>query len=152
MIWVRGLIRGPCHPLRFGAMPSTMFRSTVGLFALAAATVFTWWAWLGRDTTRTLDPETGNYSGPYTTAQVAGAVLTLAALLVAAVLLRVPALPAAAVTTVAFTAAWTAHAAGEDETGLFLVGTVLVLGGMTAGTTVVAMITARLRRPGHPAT
>jgi hypothetical protein len=128
-------------------MPVTKLRALSGLLALAAATVFTWWAWLGRDTTKTLDPETGNYSGPYTTAQVAGAVLTLAALLIVAVLLRVPALPAAAVMTVAFTAAWTAQAAGEDETGLYLVGTFLVLAGMTAGTTVVALITARLRRP-----
>jgi hypothetical protein len=128
-------------------MPVTKLRALSGLLALAAATVFTWWAWLGRDTTKTLDPETGNYSGPYTTAQVAGAVLTLAALLIAAVLLRVPALPAAAVMTVAFTAAWTAQAAGEDESGLYLVGTFLVLAGMTAGTTVVALITARLRRP-----
>ena len=128
-------------------MPANKLRALSGLLALAAATVFTWWAWLGRDTTRTLDPETGTSSGPYTTAQVAGAVLTLAALLIAAVLLRAPALPAAAVMTVAFTAAWTAQAAGEDETGLYLVGTFLVLAGMTAGTTVVALITARLRRP-----
>jgi hypothetical protein len=129
-----------------------LYRATAGLLALAAATVFAWWAWLGRDTTMQLDPETGNYSGPYTTAQVAGAVLTLAVLLVAAVLLGVPALPAAAVMTVAFTAAWTAQAAGEDETGLYLVGTILVLGGMAAGTTVVALLTATLRRRRNPAT
>ena len=129
-----------------------LYRATAGLLALAAATVFAWWAWLGRDTTMQLDPVTGNYSGPYTTAQVAGAVLTLAVLLVAAVLLGVPALPAAAVMTVAFTAAWTAQAAGEDETGLYLVGTILVLGGMAAGTTVVALLTATLRRRRNPAT
>jgi uncharacterized protein YqgC (DUF456 family) len=99
-----------------------------------------------------LDPQTGVQSGPYTTAQVAGAVLTLAALLIVAVLLRVPALPAAAVMTVAFTAAWTARAAGEDETGLYLVGAILVLAGMTAGTTVVALLTALLRRRRGPAT
>jgi hypothetical protein len=122
-----------------------LFRAVAGLLALAAATVFTWWAWLGRDTEMQLDPATGDYSGPYTTAQVAGAVLTLAALLIAAVLLRVPALPAAAVMTVAFTAAWTVQAS-EDETGLFLVGTILVLAGMTVGTTVVALLTAALRR------
>ena len=127
------------------------FRATAGLFALAAATVFTWWAWLGRDTTMQLDPQTGTYSGPYTTGQVAGVVLTLAALLVSAVLLRVPALPAAAVMTVAFTAAWTAQAAGQDESGLFAVGATLLLAGMTAGTTVVALITAGLRRHRRPA-
>ena len=74
--------------------------------------------------------------------------LTLAVLLVTAVLLRVPALPAAAVMTVAFTAAWTAQAAATDETGLFVVGAILVLVGMTAGTTVVAL----RRRPRRPAT
>jgi hypothetical protein len=133
-------------------MPAKRFRTTAGPLVLAAATVFVWWAWLGRDTEMQLDPATGTYSGPYTTAQVAGAVLTLAALLVAAVLLRVPALPAAAVMTVAFTAAWTAQAAAEDETGLFLVGTILVLAGMAVGTTVVALGTAALRRLRRPAT
>ena len=123
-----------------------MRTKTFSLLILAAATVLSWWAWLGRDTTKTLDPATGNYSGPYTTAQVAGAVLTLAALLIAAVLLRVPALPAAAVMTIAFTAAWTVQAAGEDESGLYLVGAILVLAGMTAGTAVVASLTALLRR------
>jgi hypothetical protein len=132
-------------------MPAKMLRATAGLFALAAATVFTWWIWLGRDTEMQLDPATGVYSGPYTTGQVAGTVLTLAALLVAAVLLRVPALPAAAVMTVAFTAAWTAQAS-DDETGLFLVGTILVLFGMAVGTTVVALGTAGLRRLRRPAT
>lgn len=127
-----------------------LFRAAAGLFALAAATVVVWWAWLGRDTEMYLDPETGNYAGPYTTAQVAGAVLTLAALLVAAVLLRVPALPAAAVMTVAFTAAWTAQAAATDESGLFAVGAILVLAGMTAGTTVVALLTKLARRPFRP--
>jgi hypothetical protein len=122
-----------------------LLRAVAGLSALAAATVFAWWAWLGRDTEMQLDPATGNYSGPYTTAQVAGLVLTLAALLIVAVLLRVPALPAAAVMTVAFTAAWTVQAS-EDETGLFLVGMILVLGGMAIGTTVVALLTAALRR------
>ena len=128
-----------------------LLRTTAGLFALAATTVLVWWAWLGRDTEMQLDPATGDYSGPYTTAQVAGAVLTLAALLIAAVLLRVPALPAAAVMTVAFTVAWTVQAAGADETGLFAVGAILVLGGMAVGTTVVALGTAGLRRRWHPA-
>lgn len=129
-------------------MPAkNVFRAVAGVLAVAAATVLAWWAWLGRDTTYTLDPETGSYSGPYTTAQVAGAVLTLAAVLVAAVLLRVPPVPAAAVMTVAFTAAWTAQAAADDETGLFAIGAILVLAGMTAGTTVVALLTNRLRRP-----
>jgi hypothetical protein len=126
----------------------TALRSLAGAVLLAAATVATWYAWLGRDTEYQVDAA-GQASGPYTTAQVAGCVLTLAALLVAAVLLRVHPMVAAATMTVAFTGAWTVQAA-EDETGLFLVGAILVFGGMAAGTTVVAMIASRLRR-GRPA-
>lgn len=127
-------------------MPSkNVFRAVAGLLAVSAATVLTWWAWLGRDTTSTFDPVTQTYSGPYSVAQVAGAVLTLFAVLVAAVLLRIPALAAAAAMTVAFTAAWTAQAAATDETGMYMVGATLLLGGMTAGTTVVALLTRQLR-------
>jgi len=134
-------------------MPTkNIFRAVSGLLAVAAATVLTWWAWLGRDTTMNFDPATDTYSGPYTAAQVAGAVLTLAAVLVAAVLLRVPALPAAAAMTVAFTVVWTAQAAGSDESGLFLVGAIMLLVGMAAGTALVALVTRRLRqaRPFRP--
>jgi hypothetical protein len=122
----------------------TALRSLAGAVLLAAATVATWYAWLGRDTEYQVDAA-GQASGPYTTAQVAGCVLTLAALLVAAVLLRVHPLVAAATMTVAFTAAWTVPAA-EDETGLFLVGAILVFVGMAAGSTVVALVAGRLRR------
>jgi hypothetical protein len=124
----------------------TALRSLLGAALLAVATVVTWYAWLGHDTEYHLD-EAGNPAGPYTTMQVAGCVLTLVVLLVGAVLLRVHPLVAAAAMTLAFTVAWTAHAAAADETGLFLVGTVLVLGGMAVGTTVVALIARALRRP-----
>lgn len=127
-----------------------VYRSLAGTLTVALATVLTWWAWLGRDTTMNYDPATQTYSGPYSTAQVAGAVLTLILLLVAAILLRVhPALAAAAM-TVSFVAAWTVSAAAQDESGLFLVGAFLLTAGMAAGTTVVAAITSRLRRPGLP--
>jgi hypothetical protein len=127
-----------------------VLRAVAGAAALAVATVVTWWAWLGRDTTYQID-SSGHESGPYTTGQVAGCVLTLAALLVIAVVLAVPALLAAAAMTVAFTAAWTVQAAASDETGLFAVGAILVLGGMAAGTAVVASCTALLRRRFRPA-
>jgi hypothetical protein len=129
-------------------MGMTAVRSLAGAVLLAAATVATWYAWLGRDTEYQVDAA-GQASGPYTTAQVAGCVLTLAVLLAAAVLLGVHPVVAAATMTLAFTAAWTVGAA-DDETGLFLVGAILVLGGMAAGTTVVAVIASRLRR-GRPA-
>ena len=127
-------------------MPN-VYRSLAGFLSVALVTVLAWWAWLGRDTTMNYDPATDTYSGPYTTWQVAGAVLTLLLLLIAAVLLRVNPLVAAAAMTISFVVAWTVSAASQDESGLFLVGAVLVAIGMTAGTAVVAAITSRLRRP-----
>jgi hypothetical protein len=114
---------------------------------LAAATVLTWYLWLGRDTEYQIDAN-GVQSGPYTTSQVAGCVLTLLVLLVAAVLLRLHPLVAAAAMTIAFTVAWTAQAAASDDSGLFVVGAVLVLCGSAAGTTLVAYITHAIGRRG----
>ena len=91
-------------------------RSLVGAVILAAATVLTWWLWLGRDTEYQIDAN-GVASGPYTTGQVAGCVLTLLVLLVAAVLLGVRPLIAAAAMTIAFTVAWTAQAAADGRDG-----------------------------------
>jgi hypothetical protein len=126
---------------------NSVLRSLAGAVVLAAATVLTWYLWLGRDDEYQIDAN-GVASGPYTTGQVAGCVLTLLVLLVAAVLLGVRPLIAAAAMTIAFTVAWTAQAS-EDETGLFLVGAILVLGGCAVGTSVVALITSAVRRAGH---
>ena len=121
-----------------------MARALIGAVLLAAATVATWWLWLGRDTEYQFDAN-GVPSGPYTTGQVAGCVLTLLVLLVSAVLLGVPGPVAAAASTIAFTAAWTAQAAATDETGLFGVGAILVFAGMAAGTSLVALVTGWVR-------
>jgi hypothetical protein len=126
---------------------TSVLRTVAGVVVVAGATVATWFAWLGRDTGYQVDAS-GNPTGPYTTAQVAGCVLTLLAVLVAAVLLGVPSWAAAAAMTVAFTAAWTAQAAATDETGLFLVGAILVFAGTAAGTTVAALLAGSLRRRG----
>jgi hypothetical protein len=115
--------------------------------ALAVATVITWYAWLGRDTEYQVDAN-GVQSGPYTTAQVAGCILTLLVLLVAAILLKVRPGIAAATMTVAFTVAWTAQAAATDDSGLFAVGAILVLAAMAAGTAIVAYATHAIRHPG----
>lgn len=104
---------------------------------LIAATFATWWLWLGSDTTYQVDPATGATTGPYEPAQVAGCVLTLLALAVAGGLLLRPWLVVLAMTAT-FTLAWAVDAAGRDESGLWLVGAVLVFGGMTAGTSVCA--------------
>ena len=123
---------------------TSMARALIGAVLLAAATVAAWWLWLGRDTGYQIDTN-GHQTGPYTTGQVAGCVLTLLVLLVSAVLAGVPALVAAAAMTAGFTAAWTAQAAATDETGLFLVGALLVFAGTAAGTSLMALIAGRLR-------
>jgi len=125
---------------------TSVARSLIGPVVVAVATVVAFFGWLGRDTTRTVDPLTGHESGPWSAGQVAGCLLTLLVVLVAAVLLGVPALIAAAAMTVAFVVAWTAAAAASDDSGLFAVGAVLVLIGMAVGTVVVALLTARLAR------
>ncbi len=48
--------------------------------------------------------------------------------------------------TLGFCTAWTAHAAATDETGLFLVGTVLLGLGMLAGTAVLEWVTLLVMR------
>jgi hypothetical protein len=122
-------------------------RSLIGAVVLAAATVLTWYLWLGQDTEYQVDAN-GVQSGPYTTGQVAGCVLTLLVLLVAAVLLEVRPLIAAAAMTIAFTVAWTVQAAASDDSGLFAVGAILVLGGCAAGTSLVATATHAIRHRG----
>jgi hypothetical protein len=124
---------------------NSALRSLTGAVVLAVATVLTWYLWLGRDTGYQIDAN-GVASGPYTTGQVVGCVLTMFVLLVAAVLLRVHPLIAAAAMTIAFTVAWTAQAGASDETGLFLVGAILVFGGCALGTSVVAFATYAIRR------
>ncbi|MCA2214856.1 hypothetical protein [Jidongwangia harbinensis] len=120
-------------------------RPVLGAVALAGVTVLVWWGWLGGDTTKELDPVTGNETGPYSAMQVAGCVLTLSAVLVVAVLAGVPRRPAAAVMTVSFTVAWTVQAAAADDSGLYLVGAILVAAGMTVGTAAVVLLTGLVR-------
>ncbi|GAA4576464.1 hypothetical protein GCM10023176_47890 [Micromonospora coerulea] len=123
----------------------TRKRILLGGLILAAATVGTWWAWLGWDTEYTVDPETGATTGPYAAWQVAGCVLTLALLAAVGGWLLGPWV-VVPVMTVAFTVAWAAHAASTDDTGLWAVGAVLVLVGTAAGTAVVSVGARLLRR------
>jgi hypothetical protein len=104
---------------------------------LAAATVGTWAAWLSWQTGYRTDPVTETVSGPYSAWQVAGCVVTLAVLAGVAGRQLHPLLVAPVMAT-AFTAAWAVPAAAEDESGLWLVGAVLVFAGTAAGTTAVA--------------
>jgi hypothetical protein len=107
--------------------------AAVGIAVLAAGS---WFGWMGWDHTYQYDAA-GQASGPYEAWQVAGCVLTLAVLAAAGALLVSPWLTALLV-TVPFTAAWIATAAPSDDTGLWAVGAILVLGALAAGSAVVA--------------
>jgi hypothetical protein len=109
----------------------------VGAFAVAAATAATWWAWLGWDDEYQTDPVTGQATGPYEAWQVAGCVLCLLAIAVVGALTLRPWL-APAVLTVTFTGVWSWHAGATDSSGLWLVGAVLVFGGLAWGSTLVS--------------
>ncbi|MGC4796048.1 hypothetical protein [Micromonospora saelicesensis] len=120
-------------------------RALLGVLFLAAATVGAWILWLGWDTRYTVDAQTGASSGPYEPWQVIGCVLTLVVLAALAGTRLSPWL-VAPVMTVAFTAVWSWRAAGTDDSGLWVVGGILVLLGMAAGSTVVSLAGRRVGR------
>jgi hypothetical protein len=123
-----------------------MASKVLGGVTLAVLSAAAWFAWMGWDTEYDVDPVTQSTSGPYRAWQVIGCGVTLLVLLVGALLLRVPPVVACAAVTVAFTAAWTATAAATDDSGLFVVGAVLVFLGLAVATAVVSAVTVRLRR------
>ena len=114
-----------------------------GAALLAVATAATWFAWLGWDDEYQVDPATGSSSGPYEAWQVVGCVVTLLVLGLAVGVLFSPWL--LAVVPPVFTVAWTVDAAGSDDSGLFIVGAVLVLVGTSFGAAVVALVAVGLR-------
>lgn len=121
---------------------------------LAVLTAACWWAWMAWDRSGRTDPATGATSGPYEAWQVAGCVVCLVVLCVAATV-RLPAWFVVPVMPIAFTAAWSWTAAGADGTGLWAVGALLVFAGMVVGTGTISGITAvaraAARRRGRPA-
>lgn len=104
----------------------------VDALRLMAATLAVWWFWLGRDDEYQIDPLTGVSSGPYEAWQVAGCVLSLAVIAVVGGILSPPWM-VAPVVTLTFTVAWSLAAASSDETGLWVVGAVLVFVGLGFG-------------------
>lgn len=113
-----------------GQRPAERLVLGAGLAVLTAAC---WWAWMAWDRGYQTDPATGSTSGPYEVWQVAGCVVCLVVLCVAATV-RIPAWLVVPVMPVAFTAAWSWTAAGADGTGLWVIGAVLVFVGMVVGT------------------
>ncbi|MEV1072278.1 hypothetical protein [Micromonospora parva] len=120
-------------------------RVLLGVLFLAAATVGAWLLWLGWDTRYTVDAQTGASSGPYEAWQVIGCVLTLV-LLAGFAGTRLSPWLVAPVMTVAFTAVWSWRAAGTDDSGLWVVGGILVLVGMAVGSTLVSFAGRRIGR------
>lgn len=117
---------------------------------LLGATV--WGAWLGWDREYYFDPEVGAFQGPYRPAQVVGCGLTF--LLVTAVLAsRWRPVAAALGMTAGFWLVWTVDAATQDETGLFLVGSMMLMVGLVSGSALAALVGYAVgsradRRPG----
>jgi hypothetical protein len=101
---------------------------------------------MGWDHDYQIDPRTQVASGPYETWQVVGCAVSLLVLPVAVLLPGVRWFVASPVMTVAFTAAWTATAAAADDTGMYGVGTIMLLFGLAAGTTAVSLVVPALRR------
>ena len=120
-------------------------RATVlaGGALVAALTATAWYGWLGRDHEYQVDPVTGAVSGPYEAWQVAGCVLSLLALALAAGVLLRPLVPLAVVPP-AFTVAWSVDAAAHDESGLWAVGAVMLLFGLVLGAAAVTGVTTPL--------
>lgn len=124
----------------------TPARSLLTAVALAALAVGTWWAFLGTDTTRDVDPVTGSTTGPYEAPQVIGCAVVLAGLVAAGVFVRLPAWLAVTAVALPFTAAWSLNAATSDDSGLWVIGGVLVLVGTVGGGALVAGLTRALRK------
>jgi hypothetical protein len=111
----------------------------LGYTLLAAAlSVATWWLWLGWDEEYQFDAS-GVASGPWEAWQVIGVAVTLG-LIAGLAALRTSFLLVTPAVTIPFTVTWSMHAAARDETGMWGVGAILILGGAGLGTGAVAGI------------
>lgn len=108
-----------------------------GVSVLAGAVV--WAAWLGWDRTASYDVVTGTVQSPYVTLQVLGCALTVG-VVTAVLAARWSPVAAAAGSSVGFLACWTVDAASQDDSGLFVIGALLLAMGLAAGTAVSAAV------------
>lgn len=117
--------------------------------ALAVFSAAMWFAWLGWDHEYYLVD--GYPQGPYRAWQVVGAGATVVAGAVVAygAVRRVWAIvPLAAAGALGFAIPWSIDAAQTDDSGLWVVGLILLLGGAGVGLLVVLAIATALFRPG----
>jgi hypothetical protein len=122
------------------------YRQFAGAVAVALLSALQWYVWMSWDTGYQTDPVTGEVSGPYEAWQVAGCALSLLVVFVGALLFGIRPLWASTALTLAFTAAWTATAAADDETGMYGVGTIMLLFGLAAATAAVSLVFIGIRR------
>lgn len=116
--------------------------------ALALFSAAMWFAWLGWD--HEYYVVDGHAQGPYRAWQVigCGASVVVAAVLAYAVVRRLWAIvPLAAAGTVGFALPWSWDAARNDESGLWVVGLILILGGAGTGLLVVLAVASAFLRP-----
>ncbi len=121
-------------------------RLTAATFAVALFAALMWLAWLGWDDDYyTVD---GVQQGPYRAWQVVGCGPSICVGAVAALVwARRGAVLLAAAATVGFAVPWAVYAASTDDSGLWLVGLVMLLGGAFVGLVVVLTVCeAVLRR------
>ncbi|MEH3077260.1 MAG: hypothetical protein PGN11_11365 [Quadrisphaera sp.] len=108
-----------------------------GLSVLAG--VLVWAAWLGWDSTASYDVVTRQVESPFVTLQVLGCALTVG--VVTAVLgARWWWAATAGGVSVGFWLGWTTQAGASDATGLYLIGALLLAGGLAAGTSFAAFV------------
>lgn len=109
---------------------------------LGAATHAAWLAW---DNDYYYDAAVGTYQGPYRPAQVVGCALTFG-LVNALLAMRWRPVFVAAGASIGFWLLWTVQASTQDESGLFIVGSVLLLIGLFAGSAAASAIGLACRR------
>lgn len=137
----------PSAPAHFDPPPAAPVpparRVLVAAVVVALVAAAAWFAWLGWDDDYYLVD--GVEQGPYRPWQVIGAGVTVVVVAVAGYLWarRFAAVPVLALAAaIGFAVPWTVDAAASDDSGLFAVGLVLLLGGITVGVALVLGVVA----------
>ncbi len=103
-----------------------------------------WAAWLGWDHSMYYDAAAGAYQGPYRPGQVVASALTVEVITALLALALNPFVVAGGITC-GFWLAWTVEASREDASGLFLVGSFMLLIGLVVGTAIAGVVGHQMR-------
>ena len=124
-------------------------RLTAATFAVALFAALMWLAWLGWDDD--YYEVDGVQQGPYRAWQVVGCGLSICvAAVLALIWARRGAVVLAGAATVGFAVPWGLHAASTDDSGLWVVGLVMVLVGAFVGLVVLLTVVQLVRRRLQP--